>query len=82
MEFPKCQGVEKNKSGSSKGKQRYLCKNCGCNYTRSYGRGYHPKIQEKAITYYLEGCRFRRIERSLGMGYHSVINWVKKPQKL
>ena len=81
MKCPKCKIEEKFKSGLKNGKQRYLCKRCGCNYIRSFSRGYHPKIREKAIAYYLEGCGFRRIERMLGMSYNSVINWVKQASK-
>jgi transposase-like protein len=82
MNCPKCKSKEKCKSGLKNGKQRYLCKKCGCNYTRGYGRGYHPKMKEKAIAYYLEGCGFRRIERMLGMSHNSVINWVKQAAKV
>ena len=81
MNCPKCRSRNKTKNGMHRGKQRYKCKSCGCSYTRSYGRGYHPKIREKAIAYYLEGCGFRRIERMLGMSYNSVINWVKQASK-
>jgi len=30
---PKCGRTEKVKNGFNRGKQRYKCKNCGCNYT-------------------------------------------------
>lgn len=81
MKCPKCKSEERTKNGFNKGKQRYKCKNCGCNYTKRYGRGYAPQVREKAIAYYLEGCGFRRIERMLGMSHNSVINWVKQAAK-
>lgn len=70
-----------NKNGIQKGKQRYKYKNCGCRYTRQLRERISPKIREKAIAYYLEGCGFRRIERLLGMSYNSVINWAKQAAK-
>ena len=74
---PKCGRKEKVKNGFNRGKQRYKCKNCGCNYT---GRknGYPDEVKQEAIRYYLEGIGFRRIERLLKVSHVSVINWVKK----
>ena len=75
--YPKCGREEKVKNGFMRGKQRYKCKNCGCNYIG--GRhGYPEDIKQKAIKYYLEGNGFRRIERLLHVSHVSVINWVKK----
>jgi len=74
---PKCRRTEKVKNGFMRGKQRYKCKNCGCNYTGGRN-GYPEDIKQKAIKYYLEGNGFRRIERLLHVSHVSVINWVKK----
>lgn len=38
-------------------------------------------MQEKEIAYYLEGYGFRRIDRLIEMGYHSVINWMRQAAK-
>jgi transposase-like protein len=75
---PKCKNENRVKSGFHRGKQRYLCKNCGCNYVEKPFKGYPPSIKKKAIQYYLEGNGFRRIERLLGVSHVSVINWVKQ----
>ena len=75
--FPKCRKKEKVKNGFMKGKQRYKCKCCGCNYTGGRN-GYPDHIKLRAIRYYLEGNVFRRIERLMGVSHVSVINWVKK----
>ena len=74
---PKCRQKEKVKNGFMRGKQRYKCKNCGCNYTGGRN-GYPEDIKQKAIKYYLESNGFRRIERLLHVSHVSVINWVKK----
>ena len=77
IKCPKCKWDIKVKSGKMKGKQRYLCKKCGCKYTGGRN-GYPEEVKIEAIRYYLEGIGFRRIERLLGVSHVSVINWVKK----
>ena len=63
----------KSKNEFIKGKQRYKCKCCRCNYTGG-GNGYPDHIKLKVIKYYLEGNGFRRIERLMGVIHVSVIN--------
>ena len=48
---PKCGRKEKVKNEFMRGKQRYKCKNCGCNYTGGRN-GYPEDIKQKAIKYY------------------------------
>ena len=76
LKCPKCGSEKRVKSGFNNKKQRYLCKNCECNYTVGQ-RGYPEHIKRKAIQLYLEGNGFRRIERILKVSHVSVINWVK-----
>ena len=40
--------------------------------------GYPDHIKQKAIKYYLEGNRFRRIQRLISISHVSVINQVKQ----
>ncbi len=77
---PKCGSVERVKSGFNRGKQRYLCKNCGCNYTGTK-YGYPDSVKRDAVKYYLEGTSFRKIEKLLGVSHVSVMNWVNKAIK-
>ena len=56
-----------------KGKQRYKCEYCGCNYIGSKN-GYPNHIKLKAIKYYLEGNGFRKSERLMVVSHLSVIN--------
>ena len=77
LKCPKCGSEKRVKSGLKNKKQRYLCKECGCNYTGGQN-GYPEHIKKKAIQLYLEGNGFRRIERILKVSHVSVINWVKK----
>ena len=60
------------------GIQRYKCKTCGCNYTKSTPNGYPIEVKREALRYYLEGIGFRRIERLPGVSHTAVIYWIKK----
>ena len=64
-EMSKMQRIRKNKNGFKKGIQRYKCKICGCNYTKSTPYGYPIEVKRDALRYYLERIGFRRIERLL-----------------
>lgn len=70
---PKCGNEDYVKNGYNRGRQRYRCRNCGCNYTKSEKPGYPLSIKRKAIQYYLEGIGFRQIERVLVVSHVSVI---------
>ena len=59
-------------------KQRYRCKRCKYNFTRSTCWRYSDEIRQKAIKLYLEGNGFRRIERLIHVSHMSVINWVRQ----
>jgi transposase-like protein len=48
MKCPKCISKESVKSGIIKGKQRYKCKECGCNYTVKYKINSQTSISKKA----------------------------------
>ena len=77
IKCPKCGRDERVKNGFHRGKQRYKCKCCGCNYTGTKN-GYPEHVKRQAIKYYLKGNGFRRIERLMHVSHVSVINWVKK----
>ncbi|WP_440581557.1 IS1 family transposase, partial [Tannerella forsythia] len=64
--------------GIIKEKQRYKCKNCGCNYTVEMKSTAKPKSMKKqALHLYLEGLGFRSIGRILGVSNVSVLNWIR-----
>ena len=81
--FCGCQGLWK--IGTSTGKQRYKCKNCGKSQAEVDDRvKYSDEERRRAIVLYLEGCGFRRIARIMkeffGKEYHyqTIVNWVKR----
>lgn len=59
------------------GKQRYKCKRCGCNFTKSERRGVSLKKKALAYVLYLEGLGFRSIGRVLGVSNVSVLRWIR-----
>ena len=78
MKCPKCICEKSVKSGIIKGKQRYQCKDCGCNYTVELKSTAKPKyLKRQALHLYLEGLGFRSIGRFLGVSNVSVLNWIR-----
>ena len=78
MQCPKCISANYVKSGFNKGNQRYKCKECGCNFTRSHSRNYSFKVKFQAAKLYLEGMGFRSIGRILGVSNVTVLNWIRQ----
>ena len=78
MKCPNCISERKVKSGIIKERQRYKCKDCGCNFTVEIKSTAKPKSMKKqALHLYLEGLGFRSIGRFLGVSNVSVLNWIK-----
>lgn len=77
MRCPKCGSEEKVKNGKRGEKQRYLCKGCGCNYTKSSSYHYSLEERRRAINMYMDGNGFRAIERQLGIPHVTVMRWVR-----
>jgi transposase-like protein len=77
MKCPKCSNEKHVKNGFMRGKQRYKCKVCGCNFTQETLS--RTPLQDKiyAIKLYLEGVGFRAIERLTQTPHTTVIYWVK-----
>jgi len=77
MYCPKCYSEENVKNGRVLGKQRYKCKECGCNYTQSKKRGYSLDKKLMALQLYLEGNGFRGSGRILGVSNVTILNWIR-----
>ena len=74
---PKCGSVSYVKNGFVSKKQRFLCKDCKCNFTRSTIKGYSFEIKIQALKLYKEGLGFRSIGRLLEVSFQTVANWVR-----
>ena len=86
---PKCSKCGKDtcvKNGFMNNKQRYKCKECGCNFTegdRRKEKGQPANVKRFALILYLEGIGFRTIERLLkelgiNVSHVAVIKWIEK----
>ena len=77
MDCPKCKSDLRVKSGFVQSKQRYKCRACGCNYTKSERHHIPASKRMHAINLYLEGVGFRGIERITGISNVTVMRWVR-----
>src|ERR1044072_6814706 len=76
---PHCSSsAQQTKSGHTRtGGQRYRCKECQRIYTpEPKPLGYPEETKREAVRLYLEGTKFRRTGRVLGVNHQSVVNWV------
>ena len=76
MKCPKCVLETYVKAGFVRKKQRFLCKNCGCQFTQDFTGKYGQNIKLQALKLYKEGNGFRRIGRILGISFEIVRLWI------
>ncbi|OAV64898.1 Transposase [Bacteroidales bacterium Barb6XT] len=74
MKCPKCSSEKKIKAGVAKGRQRYKCKDCGCELKST---AKPDSLKKQALHLYLEGLGFRSTGRLLGVSNVSVLNWIR-----
>ena len=80
MECIECKSTHVNKNGHKKGKQNYICVDCGRQFLDCYQthQGYAPEIKHECLKMYVNGMGFRAIERVKGVHHTTIINWVKQ----
>jgi transposase len=80
MECKRCQGVECVKNGQVRGKQRWLCKACRCNFTQGDRRTERTTPQQRALAVLLVcmGLSFRAAGRIAGVVTNTVVVWFRK----
>ena len=79
---PNCGSNWVVKNGSSRGKKKWLCKNCGKTFYE--GVKYHrlpKKTKEKIIVMRVEGYSISSIARTLNLKYATVYNTVYRSRK-
>jgi len=77
MHCPKCWSEKNVKSWKNNWKQRYKCKDCGCNYTKEELWKVELSLKIQALKMYLEWMWFRSIWRVLWVSNVSVLKWIK-----
>ena len=76
-ECPKCQASVIVKNGHHLGRQRYRCKSCGFQFTRSSPRGRPASEKAMAVTLYTMGLPLNSIARLFKVSTPAVLRWVK-----
>ena len=74
---PKCSFSQIVKNGHSRGKQRYRCKSCGFQFTRTTPRGRPASEKATAILLYTLGLSLNSIARMLKVSTPAVLRWVR-----
>jgi transposase-like protein len=78
MFCPKCGSEAFTKNGLvNGGKQRYLCRACGRNYTQSVPRGAPLSRKLEAVAWYREGVGIRAIARRMGHSPNTIMLWIR-----
>ncbi len=80
MKCPKCGEETAVKYGKARGKQRFKCKSCGCQFTRE--TPYARSLNEKwlAMTLLLSGLSMTAVAKALGVSVQSVMRWKNSGQ--
>ena len=81
MHCPKCQSDHKVKCGFVKNIQRYKCKQCGCQYTRSTPKGRPVEDKLLAVTLYVHGLSLNTIAKLMHVSTPGVLDWVRRYAK-
>jgi len=84
VKCPECKSIHVNKNGHKKGKQNYLCVECGRQFIECYQphKGYSQEVKKECLKMYVNGMGFRAIERIKGVHHTTIINWVKQVGEL
>lgn len=80
MKCPKC-GCEKSvKYGTARGRQRFKCAECGCQFTRETSRVRSLDEKWLAMTLLVSGLSMTAAAKALGVSAQSVARWKNSGQ--
>jgi insertion element IS1 protein InsB len=74
---PACDGTTLIRSGHACGRQRWRCKGCGRQFTRTTPRGMPAATKREAVGLYCAGLSMSATGRRLGVSAQSVTRWVR-----
>jgi len=77
MKCPKCSSSNRIKAGFIGEKQRYKCKGCGCQFTRSTPKGFPLRTRLMSVLLYTHGLSLNAIAKIVGASTPAVLKWVK-----
>jgi transposase-like protein len=67
---------------TAKGKQKYLCKNCGAYRTLGTTQFYDDSRKEEILKSYKERSSLRGVQRTYGVAVTTVLRWLKKKSRV
>ena len=74
---PACDGATLIKSGHACGRQRWRCKGCGLQFTRTTPRGKPVAVKRHAIELYCLGLSMNAVAKCVGVSAQSMLRWVR-----
>ncbi len=78
LQCKRCGSARYVKNGLMRGKQRYLCKGCGLNFTDTPARGKPLAMKAAAVLLYVSGLSMNRTARLLGVSTPTVQAWLEQ----
>src|SRR5918993_6047951 len=74
----RCGGEAQVKKGFMRGKQRYLCKGCGLNFTDTPAPGKPLAVKAAAVLLHVSGLSMNRTAKLLGVSTPTVQAWPER----
>lgn len=76
MKCPRCSSENAVKNGFAVNRQRYKCKRCGCQFTRTAPRGKAEKDKQLAAFLHTSGLSMNTIAKLVNVSVQTVSRWV------
>ena len=74
----RCGSARHVKNGLMRGKQRYLCKECGLAFTNTPARGKPLALKAAAVLLYVSGLSMNRTAKLLGVSTPTIQAWLEQ----
>src|SRR3712207_3112669 len=78
LQCKRCGSAKQVKNGLMRGKQRYLCKDCGLNFTDTPTRGKPLALKAAAVLLYVSGLSMNRTAQLLGVSTPTIQAWLEQ----
>src|SRR5215203_1532412 len=73
----RCGSERQVKNGLMRGQQRYLCKECGLNFTNTPARGKPLALKAAAVLLSVSGLSMNRTAKLLGVSTPTIQAWLE-----
>src|ERR687894_1294020 len=75
---PKCTHPHVVKAGKVRGRQRWICRGCGYQFTRTTPRGKPLWQKSLAVFLYCHGVSMNALGKMFGVRASSVLKWIRR----